>query len=67
MLKPNYTLKIESDSEAEKYFCNDLMKLCKDKVTCRLGVLYGVPYNEYVISENDYMRIREHIKSKKRA
>lgn len=62
-----HVLKIEPDSEAEKYFVNDIMPNCKDKVICRLGIIYGVLWNEYEITHDDYNRCREFIKRKRGA
>lgn len=59
------TLKIKPDSEAEEYFVKELMPICKDKVSCLLGVFTGNNYNQYSISNRDYFRIRKAIKAKK--
>ena len=58
------TLKILADSEAEGYFM-DLLKVTKDKKACRLGAIFGWNYNEYDISDEDFLRIKEHIKATK--
>ena len=55
-------LKITPGSEAEKYFNNKHMKLCKDKVNVRLSSETGKDYNEYEFSDADYDRIREKYK-----
>ena len=44
----------------------DLLKVTKDKKACRLGAIFGWNYNEYDISDEDFLRIKEHIKTTKR-
>lgn len=58
----NHVLKILPNSEAEQYFVNDIMPNCKDKVICRLGIMFGVSWNEYEITHDDYKRCRNFIK-----
>lgn len=57
-------LHIVPDSEAERYFCNELLAVTKDSKSVRLGEIWGVPYNTYIISEDDFMRIRDYIHKK---
>ena len=57
----NHVLKIEPNSEAEKYFVNEIMTNCKDKVICRLGIIYGLEWNEYEITHADYIRCQKYI------
>lgn len=52
-------------SEAENYFVNELLSQTKDKVAVQLGEIFGRPYNTYIISEDDFMRIRSYIKRHK--
>lgn len=59
------TLKIKPYSGAEEYFVKELMPICNDKVSCLLGVFVGKEYNQYSISDDDYLRIRRHILNKK--
>ena len=58
-------IQIVPDSEAEMFFIKVLMPVCKDKVICRLGVLFGWNYNEYEVTRNDSKRIANYVKSKK--
>ncbi len=60
------TLKVVPYSPAEDKFVNKLMPVCKDKVVCRLGALFGWPYNEYVITEEDFQRIKTEILKEKK-
>lgn len=60
-----YIFKIKPDSAAEKYFVNELMKECKDKVICRLGYIFGRDWNEYEVTHDDYIRIETYNKKKK--
>lgn len=62
MLK--HALKIEQNSEAEEYFLNEIMSNCEDEVICRLGIIFGWPYNEYEISDNDFNRCHEYVMKK---
>ena len=57
-----HILKIEPDSEAEKYFVNKFVPVCKDEVECRLGNIYGMPWNEYEITDVDYHRCKALVK-----
>lgn len=62
----NHILRIKPYSEAEDYFVNTFVPICKDKVYCSLGGIFGKPYNEYVITHDDFIRCREFIlKTKK--
>ena len=49
-------------SEAENYFIHELLPQTKDKVAVQLGEIFARPYNAYIISEDDFMRIRSYIK-----
>lgn len=61
-----HILRIKPYSEAEDYFVNTFIPICKDTVKCRLGNIFNKPYNEYEISNYDYIRCREFLlKSKK--
>ena len=59
-----HVLKIEPNSEAEKYFVNVIMPNCKDKVITRLGNMFGMMWNEYEITDEDFNRCRDFIKEK---
>ena len=61
ILMLNYTLKFEQDSDAENYFLNTLISVCKDEVVCRLGDLFGWSYDEFIISQDDFNRCCEFI------
>lgn len=58
-------LKVIPNTEAEEYIINTIMPLCKDKVICRLGSIFGVDYNEYVISDKDYKKLHKEISALK--
>lgn len=53
------------DSEAEKYFMENIVPKCKDGVKCYLGAIFGVPWNTYEITCSDYIRCRRFIKTLK--
>lgn len=55
-------LKMEPYSEAEEYFMSAILPICKDKVVCRLGDIFGLAWNEYEITEADYDRCRQYLK-----
>ena len=57
-----HVLKILPDSEAEEYFIKDIMPLCKDKVAVRLGAIWGMDWNEYVVTHEDYLRVGKQLK-----
>lgn len=61
-----HILRVEPHSEGEKYFVDKLMPIAKDKVTVRLGEIFGFPWNEYEITHDDCIRIMEHIVYKDR-
>lgn len=58
----NHVFKVLPESEAEQYFVKDIMPHCKDRVICRLGVMFGRPWNEYEITHDDYDRCQKFIK-----
>ena len=62
-----HSLKIEPGSEAELYFMNALKKVNvkPESVICRLGAIFGTPYNEYLISDGLYSRIAEYLEEQK--
>lgn len=41
----NHILRIKPYSEAEDYFVNTFIPICKDTVKCRLGNIFNKPYN----------------------
>lgn len=51
-----HILRVLPDSEAEEYFIKKYMPICKDKVICRLGLIFGLDYNEYEITDDDFKR-----------
>lgn len=58
----DHVFKILPDTEAEKYFVNNIVPKCKKQVHCRLGAIFGMPWNEYIITHRDYIRCRKFIK-----
>ena len=52
-------LKVIPHSEAEDFIVRKITPNCVDEVAVRLGVLFNKPYNEYVLTENDYSRCRD--------
>lgn len=53
-------INVVANSEAEKFFIEKVMPMCKDSVACRLGIFFGHPeYNQYVISAADKFRLGE--------
>lgn len=53
-----HIIKVESGSNAEKYFIDAFLPICKDEVKCRLGIIFGMDWNEYEITDADYHRCR---------
>ena len=64
--KEKHVLKIEPDSEAERYFIGTFMPICKDQVAVRLGEIWGWSYNEYEFTHEDFERCRDYIKNRDR-
>lgn len=62
-----HTLKIEPESGGEVYFMSLLKEVGvkPDSVICRLGSVFGTPYNEYILSDGLYQQIREYLEEKK--
>lgn len=58
-----HRLKIMPGSEAESSFMNLLKQVDvkPESVMCRLGAIFGTPYNEYVISDGLYRQIQSHL------
>jgi hypothetical protein len=56
-------MKIMPGSETEVYFMELLGKVGVNprSVICRLGEVFGTPYNEYVLSDGLYTQIREYL------
>ena len=60
----NHILRIEPRSEGEEYFVNELIPIAKDEVKVRLGKIFGFSWNEYEITHDDFIRIKEYINKK---
>ena len=55
-----YVIHVPAYSDAEEKFVKKVIPLLKDKVTCRLGMLFGNPkYNDYAVTAEDFERIKE--------
>lgn len=64
-MSKNYVIHIPANSDTEEKFMKKVMPLLKDKVTCRLGILFGNPkYNDYVVTADDFERIKEFFATK---
>lgn len=50
-----------SNSEGEKYFNTTILPICEDKVSCVLGAPYGLDFNTYKITDEDYFRVRPYL------
>ena len=50
-------------------YMNELLSQCKDEYACDMDVysVFGIGVDRYRITDDDYYRIREYIKSKKQA
>ena len=61
-----HVMKIVPDSEAEVCFMNLLNEVGvnHDSVICRLGALFGKPYNEYVLSDGLFRKIKDRLSEK---
>lgn len=58
-----HIMKVEPFSEAEEYFM-DLLKKVEVKpesVICKLGTVFGKPYNEYILSDGLYNLIQTYL------
>ena len=61
----NYVVHIPANSDTEEKFMKTVMPLLKDKVTCRLGALFGSPkYNDYVVTADDFERMKKFFATK---
>lgn len=49
-----HNIDLMPDSEAERYFINAVMPICKDEVACQLGELFSRDFNRYIMSHRDY-------------
>lgn len=58
-----HVMKVVPDSEAEVYFMSllDEVGVNHDSVICRLGTIFGKPYNEYVISDGLFQKIKDRL------
>lgn len=58
-----HRLKIMPGSEAESSFMNLLkqVNVKHESVMCRVGAIFGTPYNEYVISDGLFRQIQSHL------
>lgn len=62
-----HRLKVTPGSEGEQYFMELLkqVEVKPESVMCRLGEIYGAPYNEYILSDGLFNLIRNHLMKKK--
>lgn len=62
-----HSLKIMPGSEGEQYFMSLLnqVDVKHESVICRLGYVFGTPYNEYILSDGLFNIIKEHLLEKK--
>lgn len=58
-----HIMKVVPFSEAEERFMEllSLVEVKPESVMCRIGSIFGKPYNEYVISDGLYNQIREYL------
>lgn len=58
-----HIMKVVPLSETEEYFMELLRKVevKPDSVICKLGSVFGKPYNEYYLSDGLYNQIREYL------
>ena len=56
-------LKVVPFSDAENRLMElfELVEVKPDSVICRLGSVFGKPYNEYIFSDGFYNQIREYL------
>ena len=56
-------MKIVPGSEAERYFMSllDEVGVNHNSVICRLGSVFGTPYNEYVLSDGLFRKIKDRL------
>lgn len=61
-----HVMKIVPDSEAEVYFMSllDEVGVNHNSVICRLGSVFGTPYNEYVLSDGLFRKIKDRLSEK---
>ena len=58
-----HVMKIVPDSEAEVYFMSLLNEVGvnHNSVICRLGSVFGTPYNESVLSDGLFRKIKDRL------
>lgn len=56
---------VKPDSSDEKWFYKNITPVLKDKVIIRLGSLFGEQNNTYLISSEDYKRVKTLIDKRK--
>ena len=63
-----HTMKVVPNSEAEKRFMELLKKVDvkPDSVICKLGDVFGVPYNEYILSDGLFRQIQDELRKVKK-
>ena len=61
-----HVMKIVPDSEAEVYFMSLLNEVGvnHNSVICRLGSVFAAPYNEYVLSDGLFRKIKDRLSGK---
>lgn len=60
-----HSLKVEPFSEAEAHFMELMRANNLSGVKCKLGALWGKPYNEYIIDDKAFNAIKNYLKTKK--
>lgn len=63
--KMGFWVSVKPDSSDEKWFYKNIAPVLKDKVIIRLGDLFGEEDNTYIISPEDYERVKTLIDKRK--
>lgn len=65
LIRVEHELYVVPDSEAEKFIAKEISPKCEGVIKCRLGGLFGEPYNTYVLTHKDYIRCKNEIEKLK--
>lgn len=58
-LEETHEVLVEPDSKGEDLFMSVIYPKCIDKVACRLGAIFGLENNHYVLTERDFKMAKD--------
>ena len=58
-LEDTHEVLVKPDSKGEALFMSVIYPKCIDKVACRLGAIFGLKNNHYVLSERDFKMAKD--------